>query len=247
VRRQVLTHPHEPVARGSPRDTVRVFIVGQEQLFAEAVSSSLESFDLNVVGIAGVGREGLEGIARERPDLVLLEMDLPDGSGLVIGAEIARLYPETKVVALTSVDDIRVVRQALRLGFDGYITKDANLKQLVRSIMTVMGGEAVVPRRATARLGGGLTDEERHAALLAAQLTSREREILALLVAGASSPEIALAFGVTHNTLRSHIQSILMKLQVHSRLQAAAFAVRFGIVDARHRSVSHSREGELLS
>ena len=116
------------------------------------------------------------------------------------------------------------------MGFDGYVTKDAQIDQFKSSIKTVVDGQVVVPRRAARPVAGARSPEEQHAYLLASQLTAREREILALLAEGMDGVEIAKKLSVTKNTVRTHIQNILSKLQVHSRLEAAAFAVRYGLV-----------------
>jgi two-component system, NarL family, nitrate/nitrite response regulator NarL len=186
---------------------------------------------MDVLQIETSAERGVEAVRRERPEMVFVDIGLPDDSGLAVGKRILDELPETKVVALTAVSDPQVVREALRLGFDGYVTKDAQIEQFRTSIKTIVEGQVVVPRRAAGPVAGARTPEERHAALLAEQLTVREREILELLADGLDGVDISKRLSVSKNTVRTHIQNILSKLQVHSRLEAAAFAVRHGLVD----------------
>ena len=184
-----------------------------------------------VVGICTTADEGLAASTSLRPDLVLLDLGLPDRDGLVLGADILAALPDTKVVALTALDDEHAVQEALRLGFHGYFTKHIEAEQFKRSLRNVMDGQAVFPHllgRRTLPVGA----EQRDMELMAAQLTTREREVLQLLAEGASSPQIAARLGVSPNTVRTHVQGILSKLQLHSRLEAAAFAVRHELVKA---------------
>ena len=158
------------------------------------------------------------------PDLVLMDIALPDQSGLIAGKRILDAWPEAKILALTALSERLVAEEALRIGFRGYLTKDIPISQLLNTVRAVIDEQLVVPHR----LGPASRQSAEHegAELLAAQLTLREREVLALLVGGASGREISEELGISRNTVRTHVQSILTKLQVHSRLEAATFAVR---------------------
>ena len=185
---------------------------------------------MEVVEVASSVDGGLSAARRERPDVVLVDLGLPDGDGISLGREILAERPETKVIALTALNDPKAVGEALRAGFSGYMTKDTPLTQFVSMIEAAVGGQVVIPQRLAAGAVGARTAEERHASLLAEQLSPRERQVLSLLAEGASSDDIAGRLSVSPNTVRTHVQSILTKLQVHSRLEAATFAVRYGIV-----------------
>lgn len=117
----------------------------------------------------------------------------------------------------------------MRGGFHGYLTKQVPLPELANAIRTVVGGENIV--KAIAQPSPSSSVEDRDMKLLAKQLTDHEKQVLGLLVQGATSPAIASALSVSPNTVRTHIQNVLTKLQVHSRLEAAALAARFGLVD----------------
>ena len=201
---------------------MRVLVVDDHKLFAEAVQLALEKHGMEVV-IATSPDEGLDAAVRESPDVVLLDIGLPGRSGLELGREILEQRPDAKIVVVTSFDDQRALQEAVRLGFHGFLTKDTKLPQLVRAITDVVEGQLVVPHRLAIRRRNGESEESD---LLASQLTRREREVLGLLAAGSNSSEIARALVVSPNTVRTHVQSILAKLQVHSRLEAVAFATR---------------------
>ncbi len=207
---------------------MRVLIVDDHMLFAEAIRSALEGVGLSVVGIAVTAEEGISKVRRSRPDLILMDVALPDQSGLAAGKRILDEWPDARILALTALDDRVVADEALRIGFRGLLTKDTHVSQFVNSIRSILDGQMVLPHR----LGpaGGRSSGDEDATLLAAQLTRREREVLGLLVRGAGGLEIAEELGISRNTVRTHVQSILTKLQVHSRLQAATFAVRHRLI-----------------
>jgi two-component system nitrate/nitrite response regulator NarL len=217
----------------SPRKggvTIRILIVDDHRLFADVIRSVLERHGMEILAVASSVEEGLASARREHPDVVLIDLGVPDGSGISLGRTIVEELPETKVIALTALNHPKVVGEALRAGFAGYLTKDTPLTQFVAMIEAAAGGEVVIPQRLAAAVVGARSAEERHASLLAEQLSPRERQVLTLLAEGASSEDIAAKLSVSPNTVRTHVQSILTKLQVHSRLEAATFAVRYGIV-----------------
>lgn len=157
-------------------------------------------------------------------DVVLLDIGLPDQSGLAVGAEMLDRRPDLRIIALTALDDPRAVDEAQALGFRGFLSKDVPVSRFVAAVRTVIDGGTDFPfrrfrRRIASRPG-----------LLVSQLTPREREVLGLLVDGANSARIAAELRISPNTVRTHVQSILTKLQVHTRLEAATLAVRHGLV-----------------
>lgn len=219
----------------TPEPNARVLIVDDHKLFAEAVQSSLGEYGIDVVGTASTIAEALPVARQEVPDVILMDLALPDGNGLEAGRALLDEYPQIKVLALTARSDAAAVKEAMQAGFCGYMTKDTPLDRLAASIKMALDGQVVIPHRLASAAAGVQTPEERNATLLASHLTPREREVLALLVQGAGSEAIAAKLCVSLNTVRTHVQSILTKLQVRSRLEAAAFAVRFNIV-TRHDS-----------
>ena len=179
--------------------------------------------------IAANGADALKAVRRDQPDAVLIDIGLPDRSGLVVGSQILNERPGVVVIAVTALEDPRMVKEAARAGFHGLLTKATSLPQFVNSVRAVLDGRDGVPEE-RARTAESSADPE--TTLLAAEhLTAREREVLALLSRGATSQSIADALGIAPNTVRTHVQNILSKLQVHSRLEAVAFAVRHGVVN----------------
>lgn len=218
-----------PTAVVDPEENpVKTLIVDDHRLFAEAIQLTLGRMGLDVLPVATTAGEALNAAREQHPDLVLVDIGLPDRSGISLGAQILQELPDTKVVALTALEDASLVREALRLGFAGYVTKDTHADMFVRSLRSVLDGQVVVPASVSrAVVWNGASSDQ---GLLSSQLTRRELEVLHLLVDGTSSEQIARTLGVSTNTVRTHVQGILAKLQVHSRLEAAAFAVRHGLV-----------------
>jgi two-component system nitrate/nitrite response regulator NarL len=208
----------------------RILIVEDHKLFAEVIRTTLEGLGMYVVDVVHTGGEGVARATKEQPDMVLLDLGLPDEDGLSVGKKIIDACPNAKVVAVPALPDSRAVTEAIRLGFQGYVTKDTPVTQFVSSVRAVLNGQVVMPAKLAKAATGGRSKEEQEAELLATQLTDRERELLLLLVQGLNSKEIAVRLSISPNTVRTHVQSILTKLQVHSRLEAAAFAVRYGLV-----------------
>jgi DNA-binding NarL/FixJ family response regulator len=197
-------------------------------LFAEAIRSALDDAGMDAVAVVTSGRAALAYLEEDRPDVILLDLGLPDRSGLAVGREILELWPEAKLMVLTALDDPKAVEEASRAGFRGYLTKDTPVSRFVSSIEAIVAGQEVFPHRfAQAVRRPGSSDS---VWLLISQLTPREREVLGLLVEGADGRTIAARLGISRNTVRTHVQSILTKLQVHSRLEAATLAVRHRVV-----------------
>lgn len=215
---------------GNGDGRARVLIVEDHLLFAEALKPQLEAGGIEVVGIVTNGHDAVAAARRIRPDVVLVDLGLPDQDGIDTGSSILADLPGTCVMALTALEDTGAVKGALRAGFSGYLTKDIPVREFIDAIRAGIGGQVVVSRRSVSAVTGdpGAGGDGN---LLAEQLTVREREVLQLLVEGASGPQISRSLRISPNTVRTHVQSILTKLQVHSRLEAATFAVRHGIVD----------------
>lgn len=220
---------------------MRVLIVDDHKLFAEAISSALSGngHGMVVLPVATTAKDGLAAASSERPDVVLLDLGLPDGSGVDVGRKILDRCQGVTLLAVTALTDPHMLRETLKVGFHGYLTKDTPIARFVESIHAATNGHVVLPHRLAARAVGARSPEERDAGLLAEQLTNRERRVLEMLVEGARSDMVAKRLSISPNTVRTHIQNILTKLQVHSRLEAAAFAVKHGLV-AQGRDRRHS-------
>ena len=211
---------------------MRVLVVDDHVLFTDAFLPVLQGMEeLVVLGVARTGREGLALARRERPQMALVDLGLPDMSGIALGRQLLEEFPGIRVIALTGRKDSEAVNEALAAGFIGYLTKDIRMTSFAERVRSALEGEVVRPEPGPAPRRMARTPEAENAALLARQLTKRELQVLALLVEGSDNTEIARTLNVSANTVRTHVQSILTKLGVRSRLQAAAFAVRHRVVE----------------
>jgi two-component system, NarL family, nitrate/nitrite response regulator NarL len=207
---------------------IRILIADENTLFAEAITVSLEGLGMSVVSIASSGAEALASLERSMPDLILMDVGLP-GNGLTVGRAILERWPTARIIALTALDDRSAVDEALRLGFRGYVSKDTSVSKFVNWIRMVLDGHLVFPQRPPPVRSRVVRGDE--AELLSGHLSRREGEVLTLLVQGADGATMASRLGISRNTVRTHVQNILTKLQVHSRLEAATFAVRHRLVE----------------
>jgi len=212
-------------ARSGEEAGIRVLIVDDHKLFAEALRASLEVAGFDVAGVATSGHEAVDMARRCPPDAVLIDIGLPDQSGLVVGRTMRELLPGARILALTALDDRRVAEEASSLGFSGYLTKHVPVSLVVEALTGSLDGRWVVSNGVAFKRNGSRMD------LIAEQLTRREREVLRLLVDGLAGEAIARRLDVSGNTVRTHVQNILSKLQVHSRLEAATLAVRHRLLD----------------
>jgi DNA-binding NarL/FixJ family response regulator len=188
-------------------------IVEDNFLFAELIADLLREEGAEIVGLASNGRDALALARREAPEVVLMDLGLEGVDGLTVGRAILAERPETKVVAVTARRDKRALDEAGASGFAGYVSKDVPLPRFLSIVRRILEGHTPSPI-----LGSGV----RQPAAALAQLSARERTVLELLREGLSTEAIARSLGVSKNTVRTHIQRILMKLQVHSRLEAVA-------------------------
>jgi two-component system, NarL family, nitrate/nitrite response regulator NarL len=211
--------------------TFDVVLADGHTVFLDGLTAVLTDAGYCVCGTASTRTALLEKARTARPGLAIIDSDFTDGDGVGAVAEIAELSPVTKVVVLTADDRPETMRQALSAGAVGYLHKSRGVPAVVEALRRVSAGEVIVegtfsPHQSPDRQGS------RELRLLATYLTPRELECLALLAAGLGTSAIASQLGVSTTTIRSHIQAVLTKLGVHSRLEAASLAIRYGLVDA---------------
>lgn len=208
---------------------IAVLIVDDHRVFAEGLLKTLEDEpDVRVVGIAGTVEEAVATARRLRPDVILMDYDLPDGNGAAAAVRIRSDHPAAKVVMLTSFTDEKILVAAIEAGCSGYVTKHKATEEVLSAVRAAHAGEALISPSMLARVLPRLHRSYRG---LGSDLTSREREILVMLADGVSTQAIAKALVISPHTVRNHTQSILVKLQAHSKLEAVATAVREGIID----------------
>ena len=209
------------------RDRLRVMIVDDHTLFRSGLSELLERRGIDVCAAVGDGEEGCRLAAELAPDVVLLDLRMPELDGLSVLDRIAALDLGCAVVMLTTSSDERDLVTSLRSGARGYLLKDMEPEQLVDALAAVVEGETVVAPEMTSVLAkvvkGGTVESGRPDRF--SSLTPREFEILRHLSEGQSNKEIARDLGITDGTVKLHVRSILRKLEVRSRVEAAVIAV----------------------
>jgi two-component system, NarL family, response regulator DegU len=213
---------------------INVLIADEQSLFRQAVRSALETeTDLTVVAEAGDGQEAIEAADRFSPHIALIDTDLPKVNGISATRTLRERVPGCKVLVLSNHQDQVALFDAMQAGANGYLTKAIPLAKLIEATRAVLRGETIVP---PAMLGDLLSQlvqsKERQNDVLRrlSRLTRREREVLALLVEGADNDLVAQRLVISPETARTHIQNILSKLDVHSRLEALALVLRNNIV-----------------
>jgi DNA-binding NarL/FixJ family response regulator len=217
---------------------IRLLIVDDQELVRTGFRLFLETQDdLEVVGEAGGGTEAIERAKELRPDVVLMDIRMPGMDGVEATTQLtaADIEPPPRVLILTTFDLDEYVFGALRAGAAGFLLKDAPRERLLEAIRVVHGGEALLSPSVTRRLiedFAARSDPLEPPAALLEQVTRREREVLVLVARGLSNSEIADRLVVTEATVKSHVGSILMKLDLRDRVQAVVFAYEHGIVTA---------------
>jgi DNA-binding NarL/FixJ family response regulator len=214
---------------------MRVLIVDDHPLFRDGLRSLLEGRGIDVVGEASTGREGVDQTRRLQPDVVLMDLDMPEVNGLAATRLISAELPTVKVVILTASEDDANLFEAIKSGAQGYLYKNLDSAEIFRLLEGVAQGEpALTPGLARKLLGefarptpAAPVPEEPPPSL-----TDREREVLDLLVQGVTSNrELAERLVVSENTVKYHLRNILDKLHVQNRAQVVAFAVRQGMIE----------------
>lgn len=211
--------------------TIKIVVADDHKLFRQGLIGLMRAHDdlVEVVGEAASGQEAVQLAHRLRPDVILMDIQMPDGDGLKATREIRQSLPEVAVVILTASELDEHLYEAVRLGAAGYLLKDLDASELFELLAGVSRNEVAMTRAMASRLLKGMAHNERG---LEAEneLTEREMEVLQLLAQGASNPQIAEELFITTNTVKSHISHILAKLQLENRTQAAAYAVQKGII-----------------
>jgi len=214
---------------------VRIVVAHEQSLFREAVKVVLSGQgDLEVVGEARDGYEAVAESERTRPDLVLIQGALPNGDCVRTTWLIKQRVPECRVLILADGEDQRLLIEALDAGASGYLTSDAPLERLIEATRSVPRGEMLIPPDMMGPLLSRLIArrrEQHEAFRRLARLTRRERQVLALLVDGADNDAIAQELVISPETARTHVQNVLGKLALHSRLEAAAFVRKHGFLE----------------
>jgi DNA-binding NarL/FixJ family response regulator len=208
-------------------DAIRVLIVDDHAVVREGLRTFLQLQDgVEVVGEASDGEEALREAERLDPDVVLMDLVMPNLDGVGAMRELRTRAPHARVIVLTSFLEEERVLPALRAGAAGYLLKNVQPSELTRAIRAADAGEAIIDPAVAARMVAALADE--HAPVDEPDLTPREREVLDGLGRGLSNKRIALELGLAEKTVKTHVSHVLAKLGVSDRTQAALYAARLG-------------------
>lgn len=209
---------------------IRVLLVDDSPILRLGLRSALEDFaDLDIVGEAGTAAAGFEQLNRLRPDVVMLDLNLPDKSGLLACRDYLRARPGTAILILTSSSSERHMHDAIEAGARGYLLKENEGSALAAALRTVARGDSVLdPSMAGQVLNLVRNKGPRTAADRLAVLSPQERRVVALLASGLTNKEIADQLGLTEKTVKNYLATIFNKLNITRRTQAAALYVETG-------------------
>ncbi|MER7968311.1 MULTISPECIES: response regulator transcription factor [unclassified Streptomyces] len=214
--------------------TIRVLIADDQMMVREGFSVLLNAMpDIEVVGEAVDGREAVRRVRELAPDVVLMDIRMPEQNGIEATREIVAAGGASKVLVLTTFDLDEYVYQALRAGASGFLLKDASARQLADGVRVVASGEALLAPSVTRRLiteFSKLAPAPRPTAQAYGDLTDRETEVLVLIAQGLSNAEIAGRLVVAESTIKTHVSRVLVKLGLRDRTQAAVFAYEARLV-----------------
>jgi two-component system, NarL family, response regulator DegU len=228
------------VAPENKRKPTRLAIVDDHELTRESLQNMLfDETDIEVVGEAANGRQALLLCSRLRPDLILMDVRMPEMDGLAATKEVKERYPETSVMMLTMHENPDYLLEALKAGAAGYVLKDAPQEEIIDAVRRVRSGESPMDPELAARLLRRLANEgelrkgerdPREAAALTDPLTPRELEVLGLMKLGRTNREIAEDLVISLGTAKNHVEHIITKLGVSDRTQAVVKALELGIL-----------------
>lgn len=208
-------------------EPIRVMLVDDHMMVRRGLATFLKVYDdLKLVGEAGDGESAVQLCARIHPDVILMDMVLPDMNGVTATKRIRQQFPTVQVIALTSFKEEKLVQDALNAGAIGYLLKDISAKKLAQAIRAAHKGRSTLSSEAAQVLVQAATQPPP----LGHDLTEREQDVLILMVAGLNNSDIADRLGVSPSTIKSHVSNILSKLDVTGRTEAVAVAVRHHLV-----------------
>jgi DNA-binding NarL/FixJ family response regulator len=214
---------------------IRVLLVEDHRLLADSLAALLaREPDIEVVGTANTVAEAkARAMAKDPLDVVLMDYRLPDGTGADATRAIKARSPAARVVMVTALSDDETVLESIQAGADGYLTKDRAAEEVVLAVRAADAGETLLPQSVIAEIARRVANaRERGSERQPVEpLTPRELEVLRALTEGLSTREICERLFIAPNTLRTHVQNIMGKLRVHSKLEAVAFALRYGLVE----------------
>jgi DNA-binding NarL/FixJ family response regulator len=213
--------------------TIRILVVDDHILFRDGIVSLLKAAGKSVVGEARNGMEAIEQAVELRPDLILLDIDMPGMDGLETLKQLREKLPATKVVMLTVSNEDTNLLKAVRTGASGYLLKNLSSDEFLSKLDGLQRGEVAMTHKTMTQLVNAFADLEKQEAQFdgKGRLTARELELLQYVVKGYSNREIAEQLYISKNTVKYHMKNILQKLDLQNRAEAAAYAVGKGLVN----------------
>jgi len=209
-------------------NSIRVLLVDDHPVVRSGIRSLLEmATDIEIVGEASTGAEALQLVEQTNPEVLLLDLELPDIQGTQVAQQIGQLHPKVKILVLSAHDDPIYIRELLELGAAGYLMKEEAPEVIVDAVRGIaQGQQGWVSRRVAAQIASwvqvGRSGE--------IKLTLREQEVLRLIVEGKTNQAIAVNLDISEKTVEKYISAIFTKLNVASRVEAAVYAVREGLI-----------------
>jgi len=214
------------------KTAIRVMVVDDHPMWRDAVERDLISAGFLVVGVAADGREALARFPAARPQVVVLDLQIPQPNGVEVTAQMVQQDPSVRVLILSASGEQADVLQAVKAGATGYLLKSASRSELIAAVERVAAGDTVF----TAGLAGLVLGEYRRLSegpdeseTSAPQLTERETEILKMVAKGLGYKQIAERLVVSHRTVQNHVQNTLRKLQMHNRVELTRYAIEQGL------------------
>jgi len=212
-------------------EVIRVVLVDDHSVVRQGLRAFLATEeDIEVLGEAGNGREAVELVDRLKPDVVLMDLVMPELDGIGATAEIKQATPDVDIIAMTSFIEDEKVFGAMRAGATGYVLKDADPSEVVRAIRRAAAGEVHLDSRVARRLMQELHTGKQKSGPIQQELSEREIEVLKLVARGYSNQMIAKELIISPKTAKTHVSNILSKLGLASRTQAAVYALKEGLV-----------------
>jgi DNA-binding NarL/FixJ family response regulator len=221
----------DPIAGQAALEPIRVLVVDDHALFRRGLEMVLEQEpDIEVVGEAGDGSQAVQKSIETAPDIVLMDVRMPKGSGIEACRAIKEAVPSAKIIMLTISDEEVDLYEAIKAGATGYLLKEISIEEVASAIRAVQNGQSLISPSMASKL---LTEfaimvkrgDEREQ-VPTPRLTDREMEVLRLVARGLNNRDIAKELFISENTVKNHVRNILEKLQLHSRMEAVVYAVR---------------------
>jgi two-component system NarL family response regulator len=226
-----------PESRGMVSEPIRVVIADDHVLYRRGLQMVVsQEVDITIVGEAGDGKEAVDRTVELLPDVVLMDVRMPFTSGIEACQTIKAMVPSTKIIMLTMSDEESDLYEAVKAGANGYLLKDVPGEEIADGVRAVYHGDSLISPSMASKLLAEFAQMSRRQGdrplpVGAPRLTDRELEVLRLVARGMANKEIAHELFISENTVKNHVRNILEKLQLHSRMEAAMYAVRENLLE----------------